>query len=255
MSDVGLLRNQLVMEQKRFWRNPTSAIFTVVFPIMFLVIFTSLNSNDRIKELGNIRFAQYYVPSIVAFGIFSACFVNLAIATTFRRESGLLKRVRSTPLPPAVFLGGLIISTLFIGAMLSIFVTIVGVAFYGVHFYAARLLALIVTFAVSSSACCALGLAIATFMPNADAAPAVVNFVYFPIVFISGTFFPVSQTSVLAKVASVFPVRHVILAVFAGFDPERSGTGFEWGHIAVIALWGVAGLVVAIRRFRWEPSQ
>ena len=95
MSDTGLLGTQLVLEQKRFWRNPTSAIFTFVFPIMFLVIFASLNSNDRIKDLGDIRFAQYYVPSIITFGIFSACFVNLAISTTFRREEGLLKRVRA----------------------------------------------------------------------------------------------------------------------------------------------------------------
>jgi ABC-2 type transport system permease protein len=254
VSDTALFGNQLVLEQKRFWRNPTSAIFTFVFPIMFLVIFASLNSNDRIKELGDIRFAQYYVPSIIAFSIFSACFVNLAIATPYRRESGLLKRVRSTPLPPAIFLGGLIVSTLIIGALLSVVVTVTGVVFYGVHFYTARLAALLVTFAVASSSCCALGLAVGTFVPNADAAPAIVNFIYFPIVFISGTFFPVRQTSALAHIAALFPVRHVILAVFAGFDPQRSGTSFEWGHLAVIGAWGAAGLVVAIRRFRWEPS-
>jgi ABC-2 type transport system permease protein len=219
------------------------------------VIFASLNSNDRIKDLGNIRFAQYFVPSIVAFSIFSVCFVNLAISMPYRREAGLLKRVRATPLPPGVYLGGLIISTLLIGALLSIIVTVTGVAFYGVHVYTARLLALLVTFAVASSSCCALGLAVATFVPNADAAPAVVNFVYFPIVFISGTFFPVRQSSVLAHIATVFPVRHAILAVFAGFDPLRSDAGFEWGHLAVIAAWGVAGLFIAIRRFRWEPSQ
>jgi len=255
MSDVALLGSQFVEEQKRFWRNPTSAVFTGLFPVMFLVIFAALNSNNRIKELHDIRFAQYYVPSIVAFTIFSACFVNLAIATTFRREMGLLKRVRSTPLPPAVFIGGVILSALFVGALLSVLVTLVGVVFYGVHFYAARLLALLVTFAVSSSACCALGLAVGTFLPNADAAPAVVNFVYFPIVFISGTFYPIDAGSAIAKIANIFPVRHVILAVFAGFDPVRKGSAFEWNHLAVVAAWGVAGLWVAVRRFRWEPSK
>jgi ABC-2 type transport system permease protein len=253
--DAALLGTQVVLEQKRFWRNPASAIFTFVFPVMFLVIFASLNSNDRIHELHNIRFSQYFVPSILAFSIFSACFVNLATATPYRRESGLMKRVRATPLPPAVYLGGMIISTLLIGALLSTVVTVTGVAFYSVHFYTARLLALLVTLVVASAACCALGLAVATFVPNADAAPAVVNFVYFPIVFISGTFFPVSQSSALAHIASVFPVRHLILAVFACFDPQRSGAGVEWGHLGVVAAWGVAGLVVAIRRFRWEPAQ
>ena len=254
MSDASLLGGQLVMEQKRFWRNPASAFFTVGFPIMFLVIFASLNSNDRIEDLGDIRFAQYFVPSIVAFGIFSACFVNLAIMTPFRREMGLLKRVRATPLPPRVFITALIGSAVLIGALLSVAVTATGVVFYGVHFYGARLLPLLITFVVASASCCALGLALSTVVPNADAAPAIVNFIYFPIVFISGTFFPVRQTSFLARIAAVFPVRHVILSVFAGFDPLRSGPSFEWGHLAVVAVWGVAGLVVAVRRFRWEPA-
>jgi ABC-2 type transport system permease protein len=254
MNDAALLGAQLVQEQKRFWRNPASAIFTFIFPVMFLVIFASLNSNDRIEDLGNIRYSQYFTPSIVAFGIFSACFVNLAISMPYRREDGQLKRVRSTPLPPGVFLGGLIINTLLLGALLATVVTVTGVAFYGVHFYTARLVALLVTFAVAAASCCALGLALATFIPNADAAPAIVNFIYFPIVFISGAFFPVSQTSFLARVASFFPFRHVILAVFACFDPRRSGAGFEWGHVTVIAAWGVLGVFVAIRRFRWEPS-
>jgi ABC-2 type transport system permease protein len=174
---------------------------------------------------------------------------------SFRRQQGLLKRVRSTPLPPRIFVGGLILSTLLLGALLSVLVTVIGVAFYGVHFYAARLLALLVTFAVASASCCALGLAITTFVSNADAAPAVVNFIYFPIVFISGTFYPIDSGSALAKIANVFPVRHVILAVFAGFDPVRSGAGFEWNHLVVIAVWGLAGLFVAVRRFRWEPSK
>jgi ABC-2 type transport system permease protein len=254
MSDVGLLGDQLVMEQKRFWRNPASAFFTVGFPIMFLVIFAALNSNERLEDLGDIRFAQYYVPSIVSFGIFSACFVNLATMMPFRLEMGLLKRVRATPLPPRVFLTAVVASSLLVGALLSIFVVITGVAFYHVRFYGDRLLPLLITFAVASASCCALGLALSTIVPNADAAPAIVNFVYFPIVFISGTFFPVNQSSFLAKVASVFPVRHVILAVFAGFDPRRSGPSFEWGHLAVVAVWGVAGLFIAIRRFRWEPA-
>src|SRR5262249_16467232 len=111
------------------------------------------------------------------------------------------------------------------------------------------------TFAISSASCCALGLAIGTFLPNADAAPAVVNFIYFPIVFISGTFYPINATSAIAHIASFFPVRHVILAVFAGFDPVRKGSGYRWNHLVVVAVWGVAGLWVAIRRFRWEPSK
>jgi ABC-2 type transport system permease protein len=114
-------------------------------------------------------------------------------------------------------------------------------------------LAVAVTVASGVASFSALGIAGTAFVSNADAAPAVVNGVFFPIVFISGTFFPISSGSVLVKIANFFPVRHLIVAMFATFDPRRRSVGPDWSHLAVLLAWGVAGLVVALRRFRWEP--
>ena len=206
MSDVSLLGDQLVLEQKRFWRNPTSAIFTFLFPIMFLVIFRAaqLQRPDHGSRQHPFRAVLRTVDRRVQHLLFVLRQPRDCDAVPPR--DGLSKRARTTPSarPPS---SRLIVSTLIIGAVLSIIITATGVVFYGVHFYSARLAALLVTSsAVASSSCCALGLAVATVVPNADAAPAIVNFVYFPIVFISGTFFPVRQSSVLAHIAILFPV-------------------------------------------------
>ncbi|MHB8669802.1 MAG: ABC transporter permease [Acidimicrobiales bacterium] len=254
--DVGLLGRQIGWEQRAFWRNPASAVFTFVFPALFLVIFSSTNINSTITSLGpgRINFTQYYVPSIVAFGVMGACFTNLAIALAFRRDSGVLKRVRGTPLPPWAFLGGLIGNAIVVGTLLTIIVIGVGMALYDVTF-PGRWVALLGSLAVGAAAFCAMGLATTTFVPNAEAAPAVVNVVFFPLVFISGTFFPIGPRSVMAQIAGVFPVRHFITAVFASFDPRHTGSGLRAGDLAVMAAWGIAGLLIALRRFRWEPGR
>lgn len=253
MRDLALLGRQVGYEQRSYWRNPAAAGFSFVFPILIMVIFSSTSGNGTIKELGNISYTQYYIPSIVAFGIMGVTFTNLAITVTFKREAGTLKRVRGTPLPPWIYMGGLIGNAVIVCVILAGLVVTVGIVAYGVTF-PGHTAALLVTLAVGAGCFCALGLAVTTIIPNPDAAPAIVNLVFFPLLFISGTFFPVSKASVIAKIAGVFPVRHFIDATFSAFDPRPHGNGFRGGDLLFLVGWGLVGLMVAVRRFRWEPS-
>jgi ABC-2 type transport system permease protein len=251
-NDGSLLARQVGWEQRSYWRNPAAAGFSFVFPILIMVIFASTSSNSKISQLGNINYVQYIIPSIVAFGIMGVTFTNLAISVTFKREAGTLKRIRGAPLPPWIYLGGLIGNSVVVGVLLTAIVIAFGVIAYGVSI-PGNFVSLIVTLAVGAACFCALGLAVTTIVPNADAAPAIVNLVFFPLLFISGTFFPISGGSVLAKVASVFPVRHFITGTFAAFDPHAHNS-LRGGDLLVMAAWGAAGLAVANRRFKWEPS-
>ena len=99
----------------------------------------------------------------------------------------------------------------------------------------------------------ALGIAVSTFVPNEEAAPAIINFILFPLLFISGTFGAIKDTSALAKIANFFPIRHLILLLVAVFNPKISGSGVALSNIGVLLLWGVIGIAVSLRRFRWEP--
>jgi ABC-2 type transport system permease protein len=251
---LDLVARQVRYEQKLYWRSPSSAVFTFAFPIILLVIFASLNQSSVLRTLGNISYNQYYVPGIVAFGVISACYTNLAIALAFRRDAGVLKRVRGTPLPPWIFMAGTIGNSLVVSAVLVVLTTVVGVLFYGVVF-PGRYAALLLTLLVGAFCFCSLGLAITTIITVATAAPAIVNGLLFPLLFISGTFYPVEPGTWLARIASVFPVRHFEEAVFAVFDPRRTGSGVEAGALLVMLVWGAAAMVVAIRRFRWEPGR
>ena len=249
-----LVARQIRYEQMLYWRSPSSAVFTFAFPILLLVIFATLNVGNTIASLGGISYNQYYVPGIVALGVISACYTNIAIGLCFRRDSGVLKRVRGTPLPPWVFMAGNIGSSLVVSLLLVALTTTVGILFYGVTF-PSRWTALGLTLAVGAFCFCALGLAMTVIISTATASPAIVNGMLFPILFISGTFFPVPTTSTLGRIAAVFPVRYFEEAMFAVFDPRVRGSGVEVLPLLVMFVWGLAALIVAVRRFRWEPRR
>ena len=252
MRVIRLLIRQIGYEQKLYWRNPSSAVFTFVFPLLLLVIFASLNTGVAIRSLGGINYSQYFVPGIAAFGVISACYTNLAIGLCFRRDTGVLKRIRGTPLPPWVFLGGTIGSSLVVSAILVALTTLVGVLFYGVTF-PGRWLELVLALVVGAFCFCSIGIAMTVLIRSATASPAIVNGVLFPILFISGTFSPVEPSSIFGRIASVFPVRYFEEAMFAVFDPRGTSAGLEIGPLLPMLAWGVGALIAALRGFRWEP--
>lgn len=255
---TGVLKSvfrQIRWERKMFWRNPASAGFTFAFPLMFLVIFAAIYGNDRIRLAhGSAKFAQYYVPSIVAFGVISACYSNLAFTISIRRDRGVLKRVRGTPLSPAVFLSGIVGNAVIVATILTGLTILLGVTAYGVTL-PHRYLGLVLTVALGAFCFTACGAAVATFIPNEDAAPAIVNFVMFPLLFISGIFGSIANTSVPGRIAAVFPIRPLGQQMVAVFDPTVHGSGISAAHVAVLSAWGIAALLVAARRFRWDPPQ
>ncbi|MFN2451606.1 MAG: ABC transporter permease [Candidatus Dormibacteria bacterium] len=254
MNDAALLLRQVRSEQRSLWRNPASAFFTLVLPLVFLVIFASLFRNSRVSQLGNIPFDQYYVPALAAFGVMGATFTNLAITISLRRDSGGLKRLRATPLPRWVFFAGLIGSAILVALLMVVLTTAVGVLFYGLHF-SGHYLQTGLVLAVGAGCFSALGIALTCLVPNADAAPAVVNGVFLPLVMISGTFFPVEGApAFLRTIADVFPIRHFTRAVVAVYNPQ-GGAGLPGGDLLVLLAWGGVALLVALRGFRWEAPR
>lgn len=249
-----LVLHQFRYDQKTFWRQPESVFFTVVLPLIFLFIFVSIFGNDR-TEVGDGRFVKgstYYLPGIVALGIISATFFNLSISLAIQRERGILKRVRSTPLPPWVFMAGKIATASVVSLLLVFAVTLLGRVVYGVTVPTNTLPGLVLTVLVATAVFCALGFALSSFIPSENAAPAVVNAVILPLYFFSGIFIP-GVPDWMSSVASVFPVKHTFDALLHAFDPATTGNGIEWGDLAVLAVWGVVAVVVSLRWFRWTP--
>lgn len=255
MSGVALIWHQFRYDQKVFWRNPGSVFFTVLFPVILLVLFNLIFGSNYIEELG-IETSTYYVPAIISVAVIGATTQSLAINLTEDRERGLLKRVRGTPLPAAVFVAGRIGNSLVISVLMVVVVSLIGRVFYDVTLPGGTLFSVVMTLIVGTFSFSCIGFAITAMIPSEDAAPAVTNAVTLPLYFISGVFIPQSEIpSGVLHVADLFPVRHFFEAFFAAWDPATVGAGFEWGDLAVVAAWGIAGLLVALRWFRWEPRR
>src|SRR5579859_7019269 len=107
--NLRLLAHQVVYEQLSFWRNPQSAIFTFVFPVVFVVIMGALfGSAGKSSYFGGLSALQYYVPTIAALSVLGSCYGQLAVALAARRQAGTLKRIRATPLPAWAYFAGLL---------------------------------------------------------------------------------------------------------------------------------------------------
>jgi ABC-2 type transport system permease protein len=251
VNDLLVAKEQVRYEQKAYWRNPMAAVFTLLFPVVFLVVVGSSAGSSRVPGT-TLRYDQYTVVAMLTFGLIGACYTNLAMSICFRRDNGMLKRMRGTPISVGSYMGGIIGSTLINVAVLTVVVVGIGMSFYHLHFPyhpGDALLTLVVGIVTFG----ALGLAVTVIVPNADAAPAVVNGIYFPVVFISGVFYPLSNGSVLSKIADYFPVRHMVLALVSSFE-GGPGSGLRAGDLGVMVVWAVAALVFTARRFRWEPK-
>ena len=252
MNDVRVAAAQVGYEQKAYWRNPMAAIFTFAFPIIFLLVVGGSAGPSRVPGY-TLRYDQYVEVAKLAFGLIAACYTNLAMAICNRRETGVLKRMRGTPIAIGSYMAGLIGSVLIVVALLTVFVVGIGMAFYNLHF-PFHPLAVLVTLVVGIVTFCALGLAVTILVPNADAAPAIINGIYFPVVFISGVFYPLSQGSVLARIADWFPIFHMIRALVSAFE-GGPGSGLQPHDLFVMLVWAAAALVVTARRFKWEPRR
>ena len=236
MNAFALTLRQVRYENRAFWRNPVAAFFTIVFPLMFLVIFNLVFGNIGTDSSGEtVNIANFFVPGIVVFGVVSACYNNVAVGISFSRDGGLLKRLRGTPLPAWSYLCGRIIHAVLLAVFLVVIVTGAGALFYDVDIPTNTLPAFVVALAVGAATFCALGLAITSVIPNADASPAIVNASILPLLFISDVFIPLDEAPWL----TTHLPRH-----FAGaaHDPAN-GRRLQWVHLLVMVGWLAGGLL------------
>ncbi|MHB8438448.1 MAG: ABC transporter permease [Acidimicrobiales bacterium] len=253
MSSMAMLFTQLRYTNKAYWRNPAAAFFTFAFPLMFLLVFTALLGNGHIVVAGKlVHQSTYYVAAMAGFAVISASYTNIAMTITTQRDLGILKRVEGSPLPGWVYLTARVVHAVIVAVLLVLITAVFGAAFYHAAVPSGMtLVRFAIMVLVGSGAFSALGFAITAAVPNADAAPAIVNASILPVLFLSGIFIPLTAHSPawIEFVAKVFPVKYFASGLEAGF----LGTAFSWRDVAVVAAWGIGGLLVAIRTFTWEP--
>ena len=256
MSDARLVAHQLRYDLLVVLRDPQSRFFTIALPVIFLVIFSSLFGGDKTHVNGHaIKYSTYYVPGICTLGIIATSFVNLVITITAQRESGVLKRRRSTPVPAWVLIASRTLASVIHAIVLVVVIAAIGRIIYGVHVPGATLPAFVLGVVVGAATFCCLSFAAASFIRNEDSAQPIIQAVILPLYFISGVFIPKNQlSSTLRGVASVFPVSHLSNALNKAFDPGTTGSGIAGTDLLILAIWGAAGLGIALWRFTWSPQ-
>jgi ABC-2 type transport system permease protein len=254
-STIGLVWRQVRHQNRLFWRSPVAAFFTLVFPLMFLVLFNLLFSGEiEVEGRVPLTIAQFYAPALAAFATASATYTNIGVNQAIARDERVLKRVRSTPLPPWTYMAGVVGSAIWVAFIAALLMLSVGVVAYGLEVYVDQLPAAAVTFAVGVTTFAALGLALAAFSPTGDTAPAVANATLLPVAFISDVFIPLQDPAPwLRFLGDFFPLKHFVVPLQDAFSPFTTGSGFRWGDLGVMTLWGVVGLAYALRFFSWEP--
>jgi ABC-2 type transport system permease protein len=250
MRNLVLLVRQIRYENRAFWRNPVAAFFTFAFPLLFLFVFEAIFGAQ--VEADGLTAAAFFTPAIVAFSIVNACFTSLAMTTVTVREEGILKRVRGTPVPAVVYLSARISHSVLIGLVLVVIVSTFGAVVYNVAFPWSQVPVLLVALLVGSACFCALGLAISGLVPNQRAAPAVVNAIILPLLFISDVFVRIPPDSLIARISNLFPVRHFAVALQGIWTPTLNGP-VDYTDLAWLLGWAVIGLLLALRTFSWEP--
>ncbi|HSO95868.1 MAG TPA: ABC transporter permease [Acidimicrobiia bacterium] len=235
-------------------RDARAMIFTVVMPIVLLVLFNSIfgtRGSTTPVHGSRLSIHAYFMAGIIAYAIMLNGFSSLLIGFTTDREAGRLKRYRGTPMPPGVFLGAEIIANIVVIAAMVVTLLLIGRVAYNIAIPTSAFGPIVVYVVLGTATMCSLGIAATRLTTTPDAASAIGPFATVILGFISGTFVPVSQLpGWLEQIGRVFPLAHLAQGLQGSLV---AGSGLDATNVAVLAAWAVAGLVVAVRTFRWEP--
>lgn len=247
---MSVLLHQLKFEQRVFWRSREAAVFIFIFPLLLYALLGSIYGD----EIDDVPAADVLLAGLFGYGAANTAFGGLAITLVIRREAGILKRLRSTPLPPWTYLATVLLSTLMVFAFQAVALLVLGRVAFDASMPANSL-----GFAgaiVLGVACFAgLGVGAASLIRSAEGVSAVVNVIVLPMAFLSGSFGPTREfPAFLQAIADVLPLTYFIDIVYGVYlggeslfaDPKALG---------VLAAWGIGGLAVALKRFTWMPRE
>jgi ABC-2 type transport system permease protein len=245
-----LFRHQLEWEQLLFWRSRESAVFVFLFPLLLFTLLTAVY-NGRIYG----RPASWaLLAGMLGYGAATTAFAGLALILVGRRELGMLKRIRSTPLPPATYLVAVLASTMLVFALQAVSLFVLGKVLKSTP-WPQNVVSLVLALALGAAVFAALGLALTGFIRSLEGSSAIVNVIVLPMAFLSGSFGPTRHyPQALRAIGAVLPLKPLI-DLINGIYLHGQQIWDRPRAVALLIAWGIFGMVVAIRKFRWEPRE
>jgi ABC-2 type transport system permease protein len=245
-----LYRRQLKWEQLLFWRSRESAVFVFLFPLLLFTLLTAVY-NGRIYG----RPASWaLLAGMLGYGAATTAFAGLALIIVARRELGILKRIRSTPLPPATYLVAVLTSIMVVFALQAVSLFVLGKVLKSTP-WPHNVVSLALALALGAAVFAALGLALTGFIRSLEGSSAIVNVIVLPMAFLSGSFGPTRHyPQALRAIGAVLPLKPLI-DLINGIYLHGQQIWDRPRAVAILVAWGIFGMAVAIRKFRWEPRE
>jgi ABC-2 type transport system permease protein len=247
---MSTLAHQLRFEQRIFWRSREAAVFIFIFPLLLYALLGSVYDNT----IEGRAAVDVLLAGLFGYGAANTAFAGLAIALVVRREGGLLKRLRATPLPPTTYLTAVLLSTLTIFALQSVSLLALG----GLVFHAsmpANWLGFAGAIVLGVACFAGMGLAAASLIRSAEGVSAVVNVVVLPMAFLSGAFGPTRHfPAFLQAIADALPLTY-FLDIVDGVYLDGDSLFADPKALVIVLAWGAAGVIVALNRFGWMPRE
>jgi ABC-2 type transport system permease protein len=247
---VRLFRHQVRWEQRVFWRSREAAVFVFLFPILLFTLLTAVYNGHIYGHPASWAL----LAGMIGYGAANTAFAGLAITLVSRREVGILKRIRATPLPPAVYLTAVLFSITFVFALQVASLFVLGRVLKSTP-WPSHLVSLVLALALGAAAFAALGLAITGFIRSLEGSSAVLNVIVLPMAFLTGSFGPTRHyPKVLRAIGDVLPLKY-LLDLINGIYLHGQQLWDKPTAVAVLAGWGLFGMLVALRTFRWVPRE
>jgi ABC-2 type transport system permease protein len=245
-----VLAHQLRFEQRMFWRSREAAVFVFVFPLLLYSLLASVYG----EEISGVPAEDVLLAGLFGYGAANIAFGGLAITLVIRREAGILKRLRATPLPARTYLAAVLLSTLVTFAIETAALLVLGGLAFGASM-PANWLGFAGAIVIGVACFAALGFAAAALIRSDEGVSAAVNVVILPMAFLSGSFGPTAEfPAFLQAIADVLPLTY-FLDVTNGVYLEGDSLLADPTALLVLAAWGLAGLAVAVARFGWMPRE
>lgn len=248
---MSLFVHELKGELRLYWRSRELAFFTFLLPmILFLLLGFAYGDED----ISGVRGSDYLLTGTLGYGVVATAFAGLSIVLVIRREEGILKRLRSTPLPAPAYLAAVLATTLIAFLVQAVFIVALGIAVFDASF-PHRLVSLVLVLVLGAASFAALGVGLTGLIRRAEGASAVVNAIYFPMLFLSGSFFERKTfPGFLQAIADVLPLTYFIDLV-AAVMLHGHELWDRAGDVSALFAWGLVGVILAVRRFRWVPQE
>jgi ABC-2 type transport system permease protein len=254
---ASVYRTRASVELKEFFRQRESVVFTLLFPVILLVVFGAVLDYDI---GGGVTFTQYFMAGIIAAGILGASLQNMAISIATERSDGTLKGLAGTPMPKSAYFVGKIVQVLAVTVLIVAILLVIGVLVYGIDLpTGSDWLTFAWVTALGSASCTLLGIAVSSLAKNGRSASAMVTPIALVLQFISGVFFQFSQVPTwMQTIASFFPLKWMAQGLRSVFLPDflaaqEPAGSWELGRVAlVLGLWCLAGLALCVATFSWQ---